>query len=103
MENLESIEIIKRNKDNLSNLNSSYLFDDYLLSDNLLIVISIKNKKAKIFMKGLISSKKIIKNYNFTNKNDSSGFKDELLLYLKKQIFELVKDKISLIFLHLHF
>jgi len=93
MENLESIEIIKRNMDNLSNLNSSYLFDDYLLSDNLLIVISIKNKKAKIFMKGLVSSKKIIKNYNFTNKNDSSGFKDELLLYLKKQIFELVKEK----------
>ena len=30
MENLESIEIIKRNMDNLSNLNSSYLFDDYL-------------------------------------------------------------------------
>ena len=93
MENLESIEIIKRNMDNLSNLNSSYLFDDYLLSDNLLIVISIKNKKAKIFMKGLISSKKIIKNYNFINKNDSSGFKDELLLYLKKQIFELVKEQ----------
>ena len=83
MENLESIEIIKRNMDNLSNLNSSYLFDDYLLSDNLLIVILLKIK-AKIFMKGLISSKKIIKNYNFINKNDSSGFKDELLLYLKK-------------------
>ena len=66
LENLETIETIKKNQNNLEiYLNLDDIFDKDIDKDNLLIIIDYEKQKTKFFLKGIISSKKIIKKFNF--------------------------------------
>ncbi len=92
IESLEIIEAIKKNKDNLESINLSIIFDEYLKEDNLFIIISLNDNKAKIFLKGIISSNKVMKNIQFINpENAESSFEKNILSFLKKEIIELIK------------
>ena len=59
--------------------------------DNLLIIINYDEKKTKIFLKGVISSKPIVKNLTFVNKSGEKIEYLNILNYLKKEILELSK------------
>ena len=51
------------------------------------------NKKNKIFYKGVISSKPIIKNFDLTNNSEDIIEYLNILKFLKKEILELVKSQ----------
>ena len=93
IENLETIETIKQNQNDLEMINLNDIFDQDTEKDNLLIVIDYNNKKTKFFLKGTISSKKIIKNLTLTNNTVEKIEYPDVLNYLKKQILELVKSQ----------
>ena len=54
--------------------------------DNLLVIINYSNQKIKFFIKGSISSKKIIKNLSLTDKTVEKIEYLNILSYLKKEI-----------------
>jgi len=93
LENLETIEIIKKNQDNLEMINLNDIFDKDIEKDNLIVVIDYDNQKTKFFLKGTISSNKIIKNLSLTNSNNEKIDYANILKYLKKEILELVKTQ----------
>ena len=93
LENIETIETIKKNQNDLELISLNDIFDLDNEKDNLLVIIDYNSEKIKFFLKGTISSKKIIKNLSIedqtVNKNDYA----DILRYLKKEILELVKSQ----------
>ena len=93
IENLETIEAIKKNQDNLEIVNLDNIFDKDIEKDNLLIIIDYDKQKTKFFLKGTISSKKIIKNLTYMDKKVEKIEYLNILKFLKKEILELVKSQ----------
>ena len=93
IENLEIIETIKKNQNNLEVINLTEIFDENYEKDNLLIILDYKKQKTRIFLKGIISSKKIVKNLSFENKAEKKIEYPKILKFLKKEILELVKSQ----------
>ncbi len=93
IENLETIEAIKKNQDNLEIINLDDIFDKDVEKDNLLIIIDYDKQKTNFFLKGTISSKKIIKNLSYTDKKVEKIEYLNILKFLKKEILELVKSQ----------
>ncbi len=93
LENLETIETIKKNQNNLEIINLIDIFDKDEEKDNLLIIIDYKKQQTKIFLKGIISSKKIVKNLSLENKAEKNIEYPKILKFLKKEILELVKSQ----------
>lgn len=93
IENLETIETIKKNQDNLEKINLSDIFDKDIQKDNLLVIVDYDEQRTKFFLKGTISSKKIIKNLTFSNKVVEKIEYSNILKFLKKEILEIVKSE----------
>ena len=93
LEDLETIETIKKNQNNLEMMNLNDIFEKDIEKDNLLIIIDYNNQKTKFFLKGTISSKKIIKNLSLTVKKDEKAEYFDILKFLKKEILEIVKSQ----------
>ncbi len=93
LENLETIETIKKNQNNLETINLIDIFDKDEEKDNLLIIIDYHKQQTKIFLKGIISSKKIVKNLSLENKSEKNIEYPKILKFLKKEILELVKSQ----------
>ena len=85
------MELLKKNSDNLESIDLSKLFDEYKSKDNLFIVINYGKKNTKVFLKGYISSKMIIKNINL--KDEKILEYQNILITLKKEIFEIIKSQ----------
>ena len=93
IENLEIIETIKKNQENLQMVNLNSIFDEDTEKDNLLIIIDYDKQKTKFFLKGKISSKKIIKNLTLSENTVEKIEYQMILEFLKKEILELVKSQ----------
>ena len=93
IENLEVIETIKKNQENLQMVNLNNIFDEDTEKDNLLIIIDYGKQKTKFFLKGNISSKKIIKNLTLLENTVEKIEYPIILEFLKKEILELVKSQ----------
>ena len=93
IENLEIIETIKKNQENLQMVNLNSIFDEDTEKDNLLIIIDYDKQKTKFFLKGNISSKKIIKNLTLSENTVEKIEYQVILEFLKKEILELVKSQ----------
>ena len=93
LENLETIETIKKNQNNLETINLIDIFEKDNEKDNLLIIIDYHKQQTKIFLKGIISSKKIVKNLSLENKSEKNIEYPKILKFLKKEILELVKSQ----------
>ena len=94
LESLEIIQQIKINQNNLEMIDLNYLFDQIKEKDSLFIAIDYKKKQTKIFLKGFISSKPIVKNVAFTNTSSTKENNyPEILNFLKKQIVEITKSQ----------
>ena len=92
-ENLETIETIKKNQNDLEMISLKDIFDMDIEKDNLLVIINYNKKKTKFFLKGTISSKKIIKNLVYVDKNIENIEYLDILNFLKREILELVKSQ----------
>ena len=79
------------NQNNLEAVNLIDFFDKDDEKDSLFIVIDHKKHKTTIFIKGIISSKKIVKNLSLENKTEKKNEYEKVLNFLKKEILELVK------------
>ena len=93
IENLETIEAIKKKQNNLEAISLIDIFDKDDEKDNLLIIVDYDERKTKIFLKGIISSKKIVKNLSFSNETKKKIEYEKILNFLKKEILELVKSQ----------
>ncbi len=93
LENLETIQAIKKNQEDLERIGLNEIFDKDDEKDNLLIIIDYNRKKTKFFLKGTVSSKKIVKNLSLTNKSEGKIEYINILEFLKKEILELVKSQ----------
>ena len=93
IENHETIETIKKNQENLQMVNLNSIFDEDTEKDNLLIIIDYDKQKTKFFLKGKISSKKIIKNLTLSENTVEKIEYQMILEFLKKEILELVKSQ----------
>tara|TARA_E500000178_G_scaffold121038_1_gene121053 strand:- start:402 stop:1448 length:1047 start_codon:yes stop_codon:yes gene_type:complete len=93
LENLETIETIKKNQKDLEKINLSDIFDTDIEKDNLLLIIDYQKKKTNFFLKGTISSKKIIKNLSYTDNKEEKIEFSSVLKFLKKEILELIKSQ----------
>ena len=90
---METIETIKKNQDNLEKINLSDIFDKDLEKDNILVIIDYEKQKTNFFLKGTISSKKIIKNLTLTDKTFEKTKYANILKFIKREILELVKSQ----------
>ena len=67
IENLETIEIIKKNQNNLETINLNNIFDKDIEKDNLFVIIDFNEQKTKFFFK---------RNY-FVKKNNTEPYFDK--------------------------
>ena len=93
LENIEVIEKIKQNEFNLEKININQLFDQSSDKDILLILVNYRKNKAKVFLKGNISSKQIVKNLIISDPNKNKLEYQNILFFLKKEILEIVKSQ----------
>ncbi len=94
LENIEIIDNINNYKDNLEQIKLESLFDEHLNKDNLFIIVNVGNKETRIFLKGMISSNRVVKNIILRNKEFNEANKyDKILIYLKDEIFEVIKSQ----------
>ena len=93
LENLETIETIKKNQKDLEKINLNDIFDTDIEKDNLLLIIDYQKKKTNFFLKGTISSKKIIKNLSYIDNKEEKIEFSSVLKFLKKEILELIKSQ----------
>ena len=93
LENIETIETVKKNQNSLEIINLNDIFYNENKKDNLLVIIDYEEQKTNFFLKGIISSKKITKNLSFPNPDKKKIKYPEILNYLKKEILELVKSQ----------
>ena len=94
IENIEVIDSIKKNRENLEAVKLSEIFDESKDKDNLYILIDYNRKMTKVFLKGNISRKKIIKNIKITSENNNKNISfEQILISLKKEILEMIKSQ----------
>ena len=94
IENIEVIDSIKKNRENLEAVKLSEIFDESKDKDNLYILINYNRKMTKVFLKGNISRKKIIKNIKITSENNNKNISfEQILISLKKEILEMIKSQ----------
>lgn len=94
IENIEVIDSIKKNRENLEAVKLSEIFDESKDKDNLYILIDYNRKMTKVFLKGNISKKKIIKNIKITSENNNKNISfEQILISLKKEILEMIKSQ----------
>ena len=92
IENLEDLQLINSNKNDLESLPIKQILSNYDLKDYIFLILTIKNNKIDIFLKGSISGNKVIKNFSV-----SSGDEGEDIIYnnaikeVKREIDEIWK------------
>ena len=93
VENLESIEIIKKHSNNFENIEFLKLFKEYDLNNKIFIIIFEEKLQFKIFFKGYISKKRIIKSFNYPKNNLRliDQYK-KIILELKHETIEIIKS-----------
>tara|TARA_A100001015_G_scaffold311433_1_gene414685 strand:- start:642 stop:1658 length:1017 start_codon:yes stop_codon:yes gene_type:complete len=94
VENIDSIDLIKKNIDNLEQINTKKILSDYDIEDYIFLIIDEYKNDIKILIKGVISKKEIIKNFNLKNNNlKNELFYDLIISEVNKEIVEIIKSR----------
>ena len=95
LENIEIIQNVNENKDNLLNLELSYLFKEYSGKNIALVLIEDNNaKEEKIYFKTEILGKNIVKNIIIKRLNLSEEiFYKKIISEIKYEITNLIKSQ----------
>ena len=94
IENIENIRLIENYKDNLEDLKLEEVLKDYDLKNSALILIFERENEFKVFIKSIVSNKKI--NYNFSiNKRNQNNLvtKNKVIIETKNKILEISKSQ----------
>ena len=95
LENIEIIQNVNKNKDNLLNLELSYLFKEYSGKNIALVLIEDNNaKEEKIYFKTEILGKNIVKNIIIKRVNSSEEiFYKKIISEIKYELTNLIKSQ----------
>jgi len=94
IENLEDIRSINQNKENLESMDAKAILAQYNLSDYIFLIIKPTKKETDVFLKGVISGNKIIKNLKISKVNKDKNINYEnTIKEIKTQISELWKSQ----------
>ena len=93
IENIETIQIVNRLKDNLLDLNLKRIFKEYQDKNKALILIENKDLDSqRVYLRAHIQNKTISKNFLIKKeKLDQKKFKEKTILTIKDEIINLVK------------
>ena len=92
IESLEIVKFIQENIENLELIDTSKIFKGYDLENFIFLIIDASSNEVKIFFKGIISEKKIVKNLTLiSNLPDKEENLDSIIMLTKNQITEIVK------------
>ena len=89
LENIETIEIINKNRNNLENIEIKKFLSKYNIKDYIFIIIKPLENKTTIFLKGYLSGKEVVKNFNYTITN---LVKEEYYADITKKIKSEISD-----------
>ena len=94
VENLDDIRFIDKNKNNLESVNTEILLSSYDIKNYLFLIISPSLNNNKIYLKGKISGKAIVKNIEIKNyeKNVEKNNKN-FIYFMKQEINEIWKKQ----------
>tara|TARA_A100001015_G_scaffold233414_1_gene264622 strand:+ start:3410 stop:4432 length:1023 start_codon:yes stop_codon:yes gene_type:complete len=94
IENIENIELIKKYKESLEDLKVEEILKDYDLKNSALILIFERENNYKIFIKSIVSNKKV--NYNFSiNKLNQKKINErqKVISKIKNKILDISKSQ----------
>ena len=92
VENLEDLQLINSNKDDLESLPIAQILSNYDLKDYIFLVLTVKNNKIDVFLKGSISGNKVIKNFKVSSEDNSEEIRyNNAIKEVKKEIDEIWK------------
>jgi len=94
VENIESIQIIEKNKDNIYNLNFSDFFKEYDVKNMAFVIIEINKNMAQVFLNTKIAGKKLNKTLSINQaKLNQENFYNKIILETKYTIKNLIKSE----------
>ena len=94
IENLEDIQYLNRNKDSLESIDITSILSQYDLKDYIFLIIKPSIDETDIFLKGLISGNKVIKNLKIKRRSeDINTDYENTIKKIKIQISELWKSQ----------
>ena len=89
VENLEDIQLIKNSEDNLELINIKEILSGYDIENYIFLIIKPSERKINVFLKGLFSENKIIKNFEFDIEDKNRKFRyKETIRKIKQEIDE---------------
>ena len=92
IENLEDLQLINSSKDDLESLPIKQILSNYDLKDYIFLILTIKNNKIDIFLKGSISGNKVIKNFSVLSGDESDDIiYNNAIREVKREIDEIWK------------
>ena len=93
IENIETIQIVNRLKDNLLDLNLKKIFKEYQDKNKALVLIENKDLDSqRVYLWAHIQNKTISKNFIIKKeKLDQNKFKEKTIITIKEEIINLVK------------
>ena len=92
IENLEDLQLINSSKDDLESLPIKQMLSNYDLKDYIFLILTIKNNKIDIFLKGSISGNKVIKNFSVLSGDESDDIiYNNAIREVKREIDEIWK------------
>ena len=94
IENLEDIELFRKNSSNLENLDIKKLLSNYNLDNYIFAVIEVDKKEIKVFIKGLVSENNVTKNIKLMEQgNEDKNSQNLIITEIKNQIYEIWKQQ----------
>ncbi len=94
VENLEDIQLIKNSEDNLELINIKEILSGYDIENYIFLIIKPSERKINVFLKGLFSENKIIKNFEFDIEDKNRKFRyKETIRKIKQEIDEVWKSQ----------
>ena len=95
IENIETIQIVNKLRDNLLDLNLKKIFKEYQDKNKALVLIENKDLDTqRVYLRAHIQNKTISKNFLIKKeKLDQNKFKEKVILTIKDEIINLVKTQ----------
>ncbi len=94
VENIEIIQLIKKNINNIYSINLSNFFEEYNSKNMAFIIIEIENNIAKVFLNTKIEGKKINKTISIKQQNlNQIDFYQKIIFDIKNILRDLIKSQ----------
>ena len=94
IENLDDIRFIDTNKDNLESVNTEKLLSNYDIKNYIFLIISPSLNNNKMYLKGKISGKTVVKNIEINkDRNDVKKNYEKIINFTKQEINEIWKKQ----------